>query len=128
MDDDFNTALAIAHMNDNLRSMNGFLPSLCKHKNSNKWKIFKDQLKLFWKAANTLGLFREEPGEYLKQEKEKKVGKLNLDVVKIESLIADRNLARAEKDWRKADACRDELTAMGVLLEDGPEGTSWKAQ
>ena len=44
---------------------------------------------------------------------------------KVEALIADRAAAKAAKDWGKADAIRDELTAMGVVLKDSKEGTTW---
>jgi cysteinyl-tRNA synthetase len=45
---------------------------------------------------------------------------------KIEQLIADRNAARAAKDWGRADQVRDELTAMGIVLEDSAGKTSWR--
>jgi cysteinyl-tRNA synthetase len=41
-------------------------------------------------------------------------------------LIADRNAARAAKDWSRADQVRDELTAMGIVLEDAAGKTSWR--
>ena len=44
----------------------------------------------------------------------------------IEALIKQRNDARAAKDWAAADAARDALTAKGVVLEDGPNGTTWR--
>ena len=44
----------------------------------------------------------------------------------IESLIADRNKARADKDFARADAIRDELAAKGVSIEDGADGTRWR--
>lgn len=50
------------------------------------------------------------------------------DVAKIEALIAQRNQARADKDWASADAARDALTAMGIELEDGADGTRWRRQ
>ncbi len=48
------------------------------------------------------------------------------DIAKIEALIAKRQQARAEKNWAAADAARDELTAMGIEVLDGPQGTTWR--
>ena len=44
----------------------------------------------------------------------------------IEALIAQRNEARAAKDFQKADAIRDQLADAGVIIEDGPGGTTWR--
>ncbi len=44
---------------------------------------------------------------------------------KVEALIAERAEAKKQKDYAKADAIRDELTAMGVVLKDSKEGTEW---
>ena len=43
----------------------------------------------------------------------------------VEAKIAQRNQARAAKDWAAADAVRDELLGMGIAIKDGPEGTTW---
>lgn len=50
------------------------------------------------------------------------------EVAKIEALIKQRNEARTAKDWSAADSARNELTAMGIVLEDGPNGTTWRKQ
>ena len=44
----------------------------------------------------------------------------------INELIQERNKARAEKDWTKADEVRKKLDNSGIILEDTPEGTIWK--
>jgi cysteinyl-tRNA synthetase len=45
---------------------------------------------------------------------------------KVEALIADRNTARARKDFIKSDRIRDELAAMGIVLKDSKDGTTWE--
>lgn len=68
--------------------------------------------------AEVMGLLQQSPEEFLQGDDD--------DVAKIEALIAKRNQARADKDWAKADKARDELTNMGIVLEDGAEGTRWR--
>lgn len=53
----------------------------------------------------------------------------NLDlefVGKIEALIVSRDKARANKNWAKSDSIRDELSKLGIQIEDSPEGTKWR--
>ena len=68
--------------------------------------------------AEVMGLLQQSPQEFLQGDDD--------DVAKIEALIAKRNQAREDKDWAAADEARDELTNMGVVLEDGAEGTRWR--
>ncbi|MGM0905899.1 MAG: cysteine--tRNA ligase [Pseudomonadota bacterium] len=68
--------------------------------------------------AEVMGLLQQSPEEFLQGDDD--------DVAKIEALIAKRNKARADKDWAAADEARDELTNMGIVLEDGAEGTRWR--
>jgi cysteinyl-tRNA synthetase len=49
-----------------------------------------------------------------------------VDAAKIDSLIADRTAARANKDFKESDRIRDQLAAMGVTIKDSKEGTSWE--
>ena len=48
------------------------------------------------------------------------------EVAEIERLIAERNQARADKNWAAADAARNRLTEMGIVLEDSAGKTSWR--
>jgi cysteinyl-tRNA synthetase len=45
---------------------------------------------------------------------------------KVEALLERRKVARAAKDWADSDRVRDELTALGVRIKDGPQGTTWE--
>jgi cysteinyl-tRNA synthetase len=45
---------------------------------------------------------------------------------KVEVLLERRKNARAAKDWAESDRVRDELTALGVRIKDGPQGTTWE--
>ncbi|QPJ64987.1 MAG: cysteine--tRNA ligase [Candidatus Nitrohelix vancouverensis] len=124
MDDDFNSAVAVAHLNEALRALNQSLQSLSKDPaQARAVVVTAGALK---KTGQLLGLFHTPVEEFNEWAFARKSDGLNLDVAAIETLIAERNAARASKDWAAADRCRDALTAMGVSLEDGPEGTLWK--
>ena len=71
--------------------------------------------------GGVLGLLDQDPETFLR-------GTANADdeVAQIERLIQARLDARANKDWAAADAARDSLTAMGIVLEDGAGGTRWR--
>ena len=73
-----------------------------------------------------LGLLSSSPKEIKHEIFNIKQIALGLDVEKIECLIENRDQARKDKIWARADECRDELTQMGVVLEDTPQGTEWK--
>ncbi|MUK36741.1 cysteine--tRNA ligase [Aliivibrio fischeri] len=75
---------------------------------------------LMRELADVLGLLSQEPEAFLQG------GSGNDDVAEIEALIKARNDARAAKDWVAADAARDAIAALNIVLEDGPEGTTWR--
>ena len=47
---------------------------------------------------------------------------------RVVSLLAERESARESKDWVRADEIRDELAGMRVIVEDGPNGTTWRIE
>ena len=74
-------------------------------------------------AADLLGLLHQQPEAWFRWLPE---GGTALTDDGVESLIADRLAARRDKNWAAADRIRDQLTAAGVVLEDGAKGTSWR--
>ncbi|MEE1019709.1 MAG: cysteine--tRNA ligase [Acutalibacteraceae bacterium] len=105
MDDDFNTADGISAVFDLARDINTFVDS-----GANKAELTKC-LAVFDELCGVLGLVYNTKTESLDDE--------------VESLIAERTKARAEKNWAKADEIRDKLKAMNIILEDTPQGIKW---
>ncbi|HEY5556567.1 cysteine--tRNA ligase [Acetobacterium sp.] len=106
MDDDINTADAIASIFELVRDLNSHLTPT-----SSKEAIIAGQ-KLFGELTGVLGLAVKEKETNLESE--------------IEDLIAKRQAARKEKDFKKSDEIRDELLAKGIIIEDTREGVKWK--
>ncbi|MGD8546536.1 MAG: cysteine--tRNA ligase [Thiohalophilus sp.] len=71
-----------------------------------------------------LGLLQQSPDSFLQGEADGK----GLDTETIESLIRQRTEARSNKDWAESDRIRDQLLDQGVVLEDGPSGTTWRRE
>jgi cysteinyl-tRNA synthetase len=71
-------------------------------------------------AGALLGLLQDDPEAWFKQT----VGQ-NVDAGQVEALLEARRTARAAKDFARADAIRNELTSMGVVIEDSAQGTRW---
>jgi cysteinyl-tRNA synthetase len=78
------------------------------------------------KIGAALGLFEEEPTQWLLKLRDRRVKAKGIDPAAVEAKIAGRQAARGAKDFAKADALRNELKAQGVELMDGPQGTRWK--
>ncbi len=112
MDDDFNTALALSVLADVRQALN-----IAREENDEQKSAYLAGLLLAF--GEVLGLFQQSAEVFLTG------GQLD-ETGKIEQLISDRNAARAAKDWGRADQVRDELTAMGIVLEDSAGKTSWR--
>ena len=105
MDDDLNTADALGELFQMVRDINKAVAD-----NSGKATL-EACLKAFNELCDVLGLL------YVKKDD-------SLDA-EIESLIAERTAAKKAKDFQKADAIRQQLSDMGIVLEDTREGTKW---
>ncbi len=106
MDDDLNTADAVAVIFDLVREINTFITA--PHAKS----ALEAAAELFDALTGVLGILYNRKKESLEEE--------------VENLIAARQAARKERNWAEADRIRDELKAMGIVLEDTPQGVKWK--
>ncbi len=113
MDDDFNTPEACAVLFEMVREINRLRES-----EPAAAAGLAARLKAL---AEPLGILQLEPEAFLQAGAQGRV-----DAQEVERLIAARLQARAEKNWAESDRIRDRLTAMGVLLEDGKGGTTWR--
>ena len=123
MDDDLNTAGGIGLIFEKIREINRLLDTDDGHFNEEKLRHLVNNRHQLILAGSVLGLLEETPGEFFKQMSE---AAERIDPAEIEKMIDERATARAEKDWAKADEIRDRLKDMGVVLEDGSEGTTWR--
>lgn len=106
MDDDFNTPIALS-----------VLFQLSHALNKNNSPVLAHTLK---HLAGILGLLQRPAEEFLQ------AGLAEADREGIDTLIAERLQARADKNWARADEIRKELLGQGIELEDGAQGTTWR--
>ena len=132
MDDDFNTAKALAGLGEAMKYVNELVDM--KGKDVKKLPGGRDsQLATIARltadlreALGALGLCRLDPAAALAEMRAFLVRCRGLDAAAIEAKLAERATARANKEWARSDALRDELKALGVELRDGATGTVWR--
>ncbi|MEC4087644.1 cysteine--tRNA ligase [Pseudoalteromonas rubra] len=112
MNDDFNTPEALPVIFELAKEVNLLKDSDAKAAGEHAFILVK--------LAEVLGIAQQDPEAFLHGDQDED------EVAKIEALIEQRKNARANKDWAAADAARDALTAMGVVLEDSAGKTTWR--
>jgi cysteinyl-tRNA synthetase len=116
MDDDFNTPEALAVLFDLAREINKL-----KESNIDAAAALSAVLS---ELGGMLGILQDDPEAYLRGGASAEGDGLSDD--EIDAMIQARLDARADKNWAEADRIRDELQAAGIILEDGPQGTTWR--
>ena len=106
MDDDFNTADAIAAVFDMVKFIN------TNTDGESSKEYLQNLLSQLVALTDVLGIIVEKEQEMLSDD--------------IEALIAERQAARKERNFARADEIRDELLVKGIILEDTREGVKWK--
>jgi len=106
MDDDFNTARALGHLFDLARAVNRSL-------DEGGGPEAREGARRLYALGGILGLFWKVPGA-------------ETWAPEVLALADRREVARKARDWKQADALRNELLALGVVVEDGPQGPKLK--
>ena len=133
MDDDFNTAEAVAVLFDLVREINRL-----RTEDRAQAERLAGTLRTL---GRVLGLLQSDPESFLKDELEGTisatsrmvVGELILQRNTVSSavvgeMILQRNAARSDKNWKESDRLRDWLANQGIILEDGAAGTTWRRE
>jgi cysteinyl-tRNA synthetase len=107
MDDDLNTAAALASVHDMVREVNTAIAA-GKLRSEDKTAV----LHTIEKFDSVLGIFGEEKTEMLDHE--------------VEALLEERRVARQQRNFARSDEIRDLLAERGIILEDTKEGVRWK--
>ncbi|MEK7705719.1 MAG: DALR domain-containing protein, partial [Myxococcota bacterium] len=125
MDDDFNTAKAIGDLSEAFRLANEILAQPTRDERDERTlRVIDSKLR---EIGSVLGLFEEPAALVLERLARRRQASLGLDAQAIEALIGERVAARKSRDFARADAIRDELAHKGIVLHDGPQGTTWEA-
>jgi cysteinyl-tRNA synthetase len=114
MDDDFNTREAIAVIFDLVRELNS---------SKGKLAVCDDLAALIKGFGSVLGILEESADSFLKSGGQHAGGLSDAD---IDALVQERDNAKQNKDYTRADEIRDQLKEQGIGLEDGASGTQWR--
>jgi len=122
MNDDFNTASALGNIFELIREVNRFLDAKPSGQKANE--IVVRTRDLLVEVGGVLNIFNKTPKEWYSALMT--VKKIDLKESDLDRKIQDRQKARESKDWAAADRIRDELAAVGIILEDKRDSTRWK--
>ena len=126
MDDDFNTAAAIAYLYGIFKYANNIMKVSKKNTRNTTANTLTKILKNIKETyGNVLKLFNQEPDKFIKEMKTKYLNKLSISEQFIEEEISKRAEAKKNKQYDIADEIRANLDGKGILLNDTIDGTTW---
>jgi len=128
MDDDFNTARAIGLIYDTVRHLNRAMDDWGETRSQQHQAMLASARHHLMQIGGVLGIGSETAADFFEHKRAKAVERKAIDRSLIKKLIAERDQARQQKDWGRADQIRQQLSDMNIVLEDRPEGTTWKAR
>ncbi len=118
MDDDCNTPRALGVIFDGVRELNRAL-------DAGQLQTVAQFRRDLTTIGNVLGLLEESPAQFVDSQKQTGLAEASFTPEAIEALITERAAARKEKNFQRADEIRAQLDEQGILLKDGPTGTTW---
>ena len=125
MDDDLNTPKALGFFYPLVHRLNQVLQEEKAAAEPDTGRVLAYR-KAAGEIGGVLGLFQTDPDAFITRQKALDAQQLSLSPEEIQTLIDQRAAARQGKDFKAADAIRDKLVENGIILEDGPSGTTWR--
>ena len=126
MDDDFNTSAALANLHIVFKYVNNLIQTSSKGNRQINANTIARMLNDLHEVYGVLGLFKQEPKEFINEIRRKYLEKMNIDSDYIENEINRRAEAKKNKDYELADEIRTKLDNQGILLNDTKDGTIWE--
>jgi cysteinyl-tRNA synthetase len=126
LDDDLNTAVALAEASEMLKHVNELVDRSRRKKGTVARAAVAAAEKALDALARELGLGTQSAESVLGRIRDRRAKTRGISEADVERRIRERREARDAKDFARADRVRDELVAMGVELMDGPSGTTWR--
>lgn len=125
LNDDFNTPEVMAAFYEVMRLFNNLCrtPGKVKPEQQAVAEVYGAWMK---KQGELMALFQEEPAQFLQKLDDMILRKRGINRDRIDQLVGERTKARTEKNYSRSDELRNELTNMGVLVQDSVEGSSWE--
>ena len=127
MDDDLNTPRALGALYPMIHKLHQLYQAEKASGSPNRARVHAAREKVR-ELGGLFGLFQSEPGAFLEAQKGLDKKRISLSPEEIQAKIDLRTAARKARDFKTADAIRDELASQGIILEDGPDGTTWRVK
>jgi cysteinyl-tRNA synthetase len=125
MDDDLNTAQALGYLFETVRLLNRLLEAPAA--DPGYLTILEEMQEELVTLGRVLNLLQEDPQQMVTTLRQK-AADLAISPEEIQRLIDERTQARLQKNWNRADAIRQQLADLDILLEDTPQGTIWRVK
>ncbi|MCB2184040.1 MAG: cysteine--tRNA ligase [Desulfobulbaceae bacterium] len=128
MDNDFNSAQAMGHIFDAVKALNTIKQALPASPAESDLTLLHSGAKTIRELAAIMGLLKKDPLLYIKEKQDKIISRLDITEAEIDNLLQERNKAREQKNWARADEIRDQLLCHNVEIKDSSEGTTWQVK
>ena len=128
LDDDFNTAQALGYVFEAARLINHVTTAEKKMPAPAKQAVLNKAGGIFAHFSDVLGVFSADPDAFFLADRDIEARKRALSIPGIEAMIAERQQAREDKDWSRADEIRQQLALQHITLKDSAGRTAWSIE